>query len=416
MSLLLLHNRTSGLVKTGLVAFYDFNKHNVLQFSEQFDNPVWGSGAVTANAAVSPRGDQTADEVFDDSTTSASIFNQIAPIQSSSLPYRFSVFVKKDDNEGRFPEFRIKAALGSSQPTTSGHLNTKTGAFALRQGTEMSVTDEGGYWRVSVGVTDTDSGNSEIRCSILPAYTDVLGETQNSSLTGSIVIWGAQLNEGSSPLPYEQTTNNQSLNDVSGRGNHGELGSSPGADTNDPLWQTGRLRFDGVDDFVDTPDSVTSGALALTLQVVFKKTPGSASAANRALLGNDSAGSFLRFQTDTTINFSVTGSVSPSSVEGPGGAIPDDGEWKMMTFRWNSGVMQDQILNGETLIASNDTDPASGAHDSTVKAIGMYNGSDFFDGEMAAILCYRRFLTGAEVLRNYRVVKALGASRGILLP
>ncbi|MCW3023528.1 MAG: hypothetical protein JWR30_2850 [Conexibacter sp.] len=51
----------------------------------------------------------------------------------------------------------------------------------------------------------------------------------------------------------------QTVHDLSGRGNHGQLGSSAGADANDPTWIRGflfgsGLRFDG-NDFVRIPDS-----------------------------------------------------------------------------------------------------------------------------------------------------------------
>jgi hypothetical protein len=51
----------------------------------------------------------------------------------------------------------------------------------------------------------------------------------------------------------------QTIHDLSGRGNHGQLGSTAGADANDPTWIRGflfssALRFDG-NDFVRIPDS-----------------------------------------------------------------------------------------------------------------------------------------------------------------
>jgi hypothetical protein len=52
----------------------------------------------------------------------------------------------------------------------------------------------------------------------------------------------------------------QVVRDWSGHGNHGQLGSTPGADANDPAWIKGRffwssaLHFDG-NDYVSIPDS-----------------------------------------------------------------------------------------------------------------------------------------------------------------
>jgi hypothetical protein len=145
MSLLLLHKPKNGLVRDGLTAFYDFEKHNLLRHSEAFDNAVWGAGSVTPNAAISPRGDQTSDEITDSSAGAASVFAQAATVLSSSASYTFSVFVKKDSNQARFPEFRIQPKGGTTAPLTAGQLNTQTGEFGIRVGSgAMAVSDEGG--------------------------------------------------------------------------------------------------------------------------------------------------------------------------------------------------------------------------------------------------------------------------------
>ncbi len=47
----------------------------------------------------------------------------------------------------------------------------------------------------------------------------------------------------------------QTLTDASGHGHHGQLGSTGGADVNDPSWTAQGLSFDGVDDDVRVPAS-----------------------------------------------------------------------------------------------------------------------------------------------------------------
>ena len=86
-----------------------------------------------------------------------------------------------------------------------------------------------------------------------------------------------------------------------------------------------------------------------------------------------------------------------------------------MTFRWQDGVVQDQVLNEDTLIASDTATPSSGVFDSTYRAIGQYANGKYFDGEVATALYYRRYLKDVEVAQNYRAVKAGLASRGIAL-
>lgn len=416
MSFLLLHKQKSGLVRDGLTAFYDFEKRNLLRHSEAFDNAVWGAGSVTPNAAISPLGDQTADEISDPSTGVASAFLQPATVLSSSASYTFSVFVKKDSNQARFPEFRIQPKGGTTEPLTAGQLNTQTGEFEIRAGSgSMAVSDEGGYWRVSLRETDTASGNTNVECSILPAFSDELGGDEVVSLTGSLIAWGAQLNLGAAPLEYQKSDANQTLLDVGGQAQHAQLGSAAGADTNDPLWTDGRLVFSGIDDYVLSPTAITANATALTMQVVFRKTVGSATSVHRTLLGHNTGGSYIRFFSNTSVGFWVE-STAGQFVQSPAGSITDDGLWKMMTFRWKSGVVQDQILNESNRLAFLEATAASGTHTKTYGVIGMYDSSRYFDGEVAAVLFYRRLLTLREVAQNYRSLKFALSKRGIALP
>lgn len=418
MSLLLMHGRENGLVRAGLEAFYDFQKTNLLRYSEQFGNAAWGTGLVTPDQAASPRGDLTADEIADANASAAEEFVQSTPIVSSIDAYTFSVFVQKDSEQMRFPEFRIKMAGGATEPLTAGQLNTTTGAFQKTSGSgTMAVTDEGGYWRVVLSETDNDSGNTEIRCSILPAFADTLGDPEVVALTGDITVWGAQLNAGATALAYEQTLDNQVAADFSGKGKHGTLGPSVAVQTSDPMWRADRIHLDGINDYVLTPFSVTDEADALTLQIIFRKTPGAVGVGgHRTLFGHNTGGSYIRFFTDTTIGFWLSATTQSTFVLGSSGTIADDGEWKMMTFRWQAGVVQEQILNEDTNIKKETAAPADGQMDSSYRSIGMYANGNYFDGEVAAALYYRRALTDVELGRNYKTLKASLEPRGIVLP
>ncbi len=315
------------------------------------------------------------------------------------------------------PEFRIGATGGTVEPLTVGQLNTKTGAFQKTSGSgSMTVTDEGGFWRVAVSDTDTDSGNNQLHCSILPAFTDGLGNPESTALTGSVTVWGAQLNSGSDAVAYEKTESNQVVRDSGGKSHDGTLGPTSIEEANDPIWRTGRVLLDGVDDYILTPTEVTANADEITLQIVFRKTVGSVAGGHRTLFGHNGGGSYIRFFTDTTIGFWLSAATHSEFVIGASGSIPDDGLWKMMTFRWRAGVVQEQILNLDTSIAKQTTTPSDGLMDSTYRAIGTYAGGNYFDGEVATALYYRRFLSDAELGRNHAAIKASLAPRGISLP
>ena len=67
----------------------------------------------------------------------------------------------------------------------------------------------------------------------------------------------------------------QVIKDWSGRGHDGFLGSTPGPDVNDPTWVKGvffgaALRFDGVNDFAQVPDSADLHPQQLTVSLWFR--------------------------------------------------------------------------------------------------------------------------------------------------
>jgi Concanavalin A-like lectin/glucanases superfamily len=68
----------------------------------------------------------------------------------------------------------------------------------------------------------------------------------------------------------------QVVHDLSGHGNHGQLGSTPDADANDPTWIRGwlfgaALRFDG-NDFVRVPESAALAPAHLTVSLWVRGT------------------------------------------------------------------------------------------------------------------------------------------------
>jgi len=68
-------------------------------------------------------------------------------------------------------------------------------------------------------------------------------------------------------LPYlqiAQSATGQSLIDYSGKGNHAQLGSTAGADTNDPSWGTNALTFGG-DDYCVMPTIAISRGIGICI-------------------------------------------------------------------------------------------------------------------------------------------------------
>jgi hypothetical protein len=177
---------------------------NLLLRSQEFDNSNWvkTNVTVTANSTTSPDGTANADTLTSTSTVAQSIFQNNTIL--ANTPYTFFIFVKKDNNETRFPEFVLRAT-GASYVEQYVQLNTKTGATAIRfatGGTSHKVESFGSYWKViltNIGLLDVN-----VLTSIVPAASDVIG-TYNPQI-GSIVTWGAQLEAGSYATSYIPTT------------------------------------------------------------------------------------------------------------------------------------------------------------------------------------------------------------------
>ncbi len=209
MSLLLTHSQRSGIERNGLAGYYDFEKRNLIRFSQQLDNPAWGASQATITpdvpSPVAPNGSASADKV--ESTGPDGSVSQTGISILASTTYTFSVWLRAD----------VAQQVELSADDGFGAKGTTSVSVSSTQWTRFSTTF-----------------TSDASASSLSIFIGGGGSLQ----TGDVAyVWGAQLNEGSTMLPYEETTDNQSVQDLSGRGNHGQLGSSAGSDTNDPAWE-----------------------------------------------------------------------------------------------------------------------------------------------------------------------------------
>jgi hypothetical protein len=177
---------------------------NLLTYSQDFSNSDWikENASITANSTISPDGTTNSDTISSVLALESSV-SQIETI-ATNTSYSFSVYIKKDNNESRFPEIVLRTD-GVSYVEQYVQLNTKTGATVVRyqNGTvSHKVESLGSYWKITltnVGLLDV-----LIIARIRPAVTDVFG-TYNPQI-GSIIAWGAQLEAGSYATSYIPTT------------------------------------------------------------------------------------------------------------------------------------------------------------------------------------------------------------------
>ena len=182
------------------------SRTNLIEYSEYFE-AGWtaASASVTSNSEISPEGLQNASTITD---LSSSVLQNLLYDSniSSGKTYTYSIFLKKDEDENRFPEFSINMRFGTSVVDCYMQVNTRTGEKLVRISNGTITTDvqdfSDDYWRVLIIATNTD--NTEVRASIRPAATTTFGAAENSA-TGSIVVYGFQIEEGSYPTSYIPT-------------------------------------------------------------------------------------------------------------------------------------------------------------------------------------------------------------------
>lgn len=190
------------LARTDKGALIEPARTNLCLRSQEFDNASWtGDATVTANTDAAPDGTVTADRIEDASTSANAARSQQVAIQDDSNWVTFSIFVKKDTDETRFPEFQLLLLNGTTNPRRRISLSTKTGATAIvaSDGTVSSrVDDYGGHWRVVINCQNNSTGNTGASVVIYPARAASLGGPIENAVTGSIIFWGAQIEENAS--------------------------------------------------------------------------------------------------------------------------------------------------------------------------------------------------------------------------
>ena len=183
---------TTGLIKTTPV--------NLKTYSEELDNAAWSKtgGNVSANVETSPIGDQTADKWVPG--TSNGFHYVKATVTGSDEDRTYSVYAKQSG----YRYLLINTPSGSTAGNAGPIVDLQDGVVVnnLTATYPVTIADAGnGWWRIALTYTGTGP-NVNIDHNPLPtsSVTAYPGDG-----TSGVLLWGAQLEEGTTATPYIKT-------------------------------------------------------------------------------------------------------------------------------------------------------------------------------------------------------------------
>jgi hypothetical protein len=180
---------TTPLVKTAT---------NEILHSRAFDNAAWTTASAKPVVTSGQTGiDGTANAYIledDNSTTNTENLTQAITIEDDTNWYVASLYIKRDEDESRFPRLGLALSGGTGQ-SLYVHLNTKTGILTNQAKTGTACRQAklvGGWWRLTVAVKNNASGNTTATFRIDPANGTIAG-TGDVTAVGSCIVDCAQL-------------------------------------------------------------------------------------------------------------------------------------------------------------------------------------------------------------------------------
>jgi hypothetical protein len=195
------HNPTTG---ESLGLLVEEQRTNLLLRSEEFGNASWSkvSTTITANSIAAPDGLITADTITDSNDVAAAAHSATSPSQSftSGVAYTVSVFAKAGtlgETAFIFPSSAFTATLSARFSLTAG---TVTAVDAGVTGSIVSLPN--GWYRCTATATATTTASGTIQF----RTATTTGSFYQGNGTGTIYLWGAQLEAGAFPTSYIPTT------------------------------------------------------------------------------------------------------------------------------------------------------------------------------------------------------------------
>ena len=203
-------SRTTNATVTNSAGLITYAPHNLLTYSEQFDNAYWlkYNASISANSTTAFNGTNTADTFALTNTVGAIYINRGTLAFTGQMS--FSVRAKQGTN-------RYFALLVGDTALDEGYVVFDLQAGVVGQtsnGTGTTnvsgsiVADKNGFYICTMSFTRTTIGILKIE--LAPALTgntlDTAGEITGNTIGNNVYIWGAQLEIGSTATTYNSTT------------------------------------------------------------------------------------------------------------------------------------------------------------------------------------------------------------------